>query len=94
MGSLLSFFETTPSAQLGPWERQVLQAVWERRTATVRELLEDGKISANLSHHYDHMDRLFKKGLLLRTPDGKAFRVNSTILKFSELKRFRRLDFA
>jgi len=77
MGSLSSFFETTPSAQLGPLERQVLQAVWERGTATVREMLADGKVRRTYPTIMTTMDRLYKKGLLDRRPDGKAFRYSA-----------------
>ena len=77
MSSLSSFFEATPSTQLGPLERQVLQAVWMRGTATVREVLEDGKIWQTYPTIMTTMDRLFKKGLLDRVPDGKAFRYSA-----------------
>ena len=75
--SLPSFFETTPSTQLGPLERQVLQAIWKRGTATVREVLEEGKVWQTYPTIMTTMDRLFKKGLLDRVPDGKAFRYSS-----------------
>jgi predicted transcriptional regulator len=77
MASLPSFFQATPSAQLGPLERQVLQAVWERKTATVRELLADGTIWQAYPTIMTTMDRLYKKGLLDREPDGKAFRYSA-----------------
>jgi len=77
MDSLLSFFETTPSAQLGPLERQVFHAVWVRVTATVREVREDGKIWQTYPTIMTTMDRLFKKGLLSRVPDGRAFRYSA-----------------
>jgi|ERR1041384_4169993 len=77
MAFLPSFFETTPSAQLGPLERQVLQAVWERGSATVREILEDGKVWQTYPTIMTTMDRLFKKGLLHRIADGKAFRYSA-----------------
>jgi len=32
--------------QLGPFEQQVLQKLWSQGSATVRELLADGKIIA------------------------------------------------
>ena len=75
MDSLLSFFETTPSAQLGPLERQVFHAVWVR--VTVREVREDGKIWQTYPTIMTTMDRLFKKGLLSRVPDGRAFRYSA-----------------
>jgi predicted transcriptional regulator len=77
MDSLHSFFATPPSAQLGPLERQVLQAVWARGTATVREVLEDGKIWQTYPTIMTTMDRLFKKGLLDRVSDGRAFRYSA-----------------
>jgi len=77
MESLPSFFDATPSAQLGPLERQVLHAVWIRGTATVREVLQDSTIWQTYPTIMTTMDRLFKKGLLDRTPDGKAFRYSA-----------------
>jgi len=74
---LPSFFDATPAAQLGPLERQVLQAVWERGNATVREVLKDGKVWQTYPTIMTTMDRLFKKGLLHRIPDGKAFRYSA-----------------
>jgi predicted transcriptional regulator len=75
--SLHPFFKTTPSAQLGPLERQVLQAVWARGTATVREVREDGRVWQTYPTIMTTMDRLFKKGLLDRVPDGRAFRYSA-----------------
>ena len=77
MDSLHPFFETTRSTQLGPLERQVLQAVWARGTATVREVREDGKLWQTYPTIMTTMDRLFKKGILDRVPDGRAFRYSS-----------------
>jgi len=70
-------FETTRSGQLGPLERQVLQAVWARGTATVREVREDAKLWQTYPTIMTTMDRLFKKGLLDRVPDGRAFRYSA-----------------
>jgi predicted transcriptional regulator len=84
--SLHTFFATTPSKQLGPLERQVLQAVWARGTATVREVREDGAIWQTYSTIMTTMDRLYKKGLLDRVPDGRAFRY-STRYSPEELER-------
>ena len=74
MDPFLPIFGTAPSAQLGPLERQVLQAVWARGTATVREVREEGTIWQTYPTIMTTMDRLFKKGLLDRVPDGRAFR--------------------
>ena len=65
------------SVQLGPLERKVLQAVWTRGTATVREVREDGTIWQTYPTIMTTMDRLFKKGLLDRVPDGRAFRYSA-----------------
>ena len=70
-------FGAASSAQLGPLERKVLQAVWSRGTATVREVREDGTIWQTYPTIMTTMDRLFKKGLLLRVPDGRAFRYSA-----------------
>lgn len=68
--------DSAPSA-LGPLEKQVLQAVWARGTATVREVLEDGNLWQTYPTIMTTMDRLFKKGLLDRSPDGRAFRYSA-----------------
>lgn len=74
MSKIFSFFEDDPKANLGPLERQVLEAVWARGTATVRELLVGGGIWQTYPTIMTTMDRLFKKGLLNRVLEGRAFR--------------------
>jgi predicted transcriptional regulator len=74
MDKVFSFLETSPKASLGPLERQVLEAVWTRGTATVRELLEGNKIWQTYPTIMTTMDRLFKKGFLHRVLEGRAFR--------------------
>ena len=66
--SLHPFFKTTPSAQL-----------WTAGTtgATVREVREDGRVWQTYPTIMTTMDRLFKKGLLDRVPDGRAFRYSA-----------------
>jgi len=68
--------ESGPSP-LGPLEKQVLQAVWNRGSATVREVLADGGLWQTYPTIMTTMDRLFKKGLLDRIPDGRAFRYSA-----------------
>jgi len=66
---------TNPSAApLGPLERQIHRAVRERGTATVREVLQDKDIWQRYNTVLTTMDRLFRKGLLGRVLEGKAFR--------------------
>jgi predicted transcriptional regulator len=77
MTPLPFFAGSTSSARLGPLERKVLQAVWARGTATVREVREDDTIWQTYPTIMTTMDRLFKKGLLDRVPDGRAFRYSA-----------------
>jgi len=67
---------TLPSstARLGPLEDQLLRTLWQRGTATVRELIEDGSTDGAYTTIMTTLDRLHKKGLLNREPDGRAFR--------------------
>jgi predicted transcriptional regulator len=65
-----SFFGTP----LGPLEQQLLQALWARGTATVRELLEDQKVTQAYTTVMTTLDRLYKKRLLERVAEGRAFR--------------------
>ncbi len=59
---------------LGPLECRILEEVWSRKSLTVRELLADGKIRLAYTTVMTTLDRLFKKGLLDRTEEGRAFR--------------------
>jgi len=65
------------SSALGPLEKQVLQSVWALGTATVREVLAQGSLWQTYPTIMTTMDRLFKKGLLDRVPDGRAFRYSA-----------------
>jgi predicted transcriptional regulator len=70
----LPFFEHSLRGRLGPLEQKVLDAVWSMGTATVREIVRDGKLWQTYPTIMTTMDRLFKKGLLDRVPEGRAFR--------------------
>jgi len=74
MEKLPSFFDTFLQARLGPLEQKVLDLVWSMGTATVREVVRDGKLWQTYPTIMTTMDRLFKKELLDRTPEGRAFR--------------------
>ena len=69
-----SVFEATSLSRLGPLEQKVLDLVWSMGTATVREIVRDGQLWQTYPTIMTTMDRLFKKGLLNRIPDGRAFR--------------------
>ena len=62
------------SQQLGPLEQRLLEALWARRSATVRELVEDGYQNLAYTTVMTTLDRLFKKGILARSEEGRAFR--------------------
>lgn len=62
------------SMPLGPLEQQIHRAVWMRGSATVREVLQDGSIWQTYSTVLTTVDRLFRKGLMGRVSEGKAFR--------------------
>ncbi len=64
--------------RLGPLERRMLEEVWSRKSLTVRELLDDGKTRLAYTTVMTTLDRLFKKGLLDRTEEGRAFRYSAT----------------
>jgi predicted transcriptional regulator len=51
-----------------------LEALWARGSATVRELLEDQKITQAYTTVMTTLDRLYKKRLLDRIAEGRAFR--------------------
>ena len=72
MTKAFSIFGSRP--QLGPFEQQVLQELWSHGSATVRELLADGKIHQAYTTVMTTVDRLYKKGLLDRVAEGRAFR--------------------
>lgn len=63
-----------PTTQLGPLEQQLLERLWLCKSATVRELLEDGKLNLAYTTVMTTLDRLYKKDLLDRVAEGRAFR--------------------
>jgi len=65
------------SIRLGPLERKILERVWSRKSFTVRALLTDGGVRLAYTTVMTTLDRLFKKGLLDRTEEGKAFRYSA-----------------
>ena len=74
MNRAFPFFGSASGPNLGPFERHVLEELWSRGSATVRELIEDGKIHQAYTTVMTTMDRLYKKGLLDRVAEGRAFR--------------------
>ena len=68
------FHFRTSSSPLGPLEQRLLEALWARGNATVRELLEDGHDDLAYTTLMTTLDRLFKKKVLTRQAEGRAFR--------------------
>jgi predicted transcriptional regulator len=62
------------SRQLGPLEQRMLEALWARGDATVRDLVDSGCGDLAYTTVMTTLDRLFKKGLLTRLEEGRAFR--------------------
>jgi BlaI family transcriptional regulator, penicillinase repressor len=60
--------------QLGPLEQRLLDALWAKGNATVRELVEEDYKDLAYTTIMTTLDRLFKKGLLTRSEEGRAFR--------------------
>jgi len=60
--------------QLGPLEQELLRVLWTRGDATVRELIEASAVEGAYTTIMTTLDRLYKKGLLERSPEGRAFR--------------------
>jgi len=63
------------SSALGPLEQRLLEALWERGHATVRDLVDPAGPCRDLAYTtvMTTLDRLFKKNLLSRTTEGRAF---------------------
>jgi predicted transcriptional regulator len=75
------------SSQLGPLEERLLAALWERRAAaTVRDLIDTNCRDLAYTTVMTTLDRLFKKNLLTRELDGRAFRYTPAISR-EELHR-------
>jgi predicted transcriptional regulator len=60
--------------QLGPLEDELLRVLWTRGDATVRELIQDSAVDGAYTTIMTTLDRLYKKGMLDRSPEGRAFR--------------------
>ena len=62
------------SSQLGPLEERLLEALWQRGNATVRDLVDGSCQDLAYTTVMTTLDRLFKKNLLSREAEGRAFR--------------------
>jgi predicted transcriptional regulator len=55
-------------------EQELLSALWMRGSATVREMIDAGGIDLAYTTVMTTLDRLYKKQLLNRSAEGRAFR--------------------
>ena len=74
MKRIFNLLRRSPSTQLGPLEQELLSALWMRGSATVREMLDVGGIDLAYTTVMTTLDRLYKKQLLNRSSEGRAFR--------------------
>jgi predicted transcriptional regulator len=68
-------------AQLGPLEQRLLEQVWDRGSATVRELIDGADLGIAYTTVMTTLDRLYKKKILTRTPEGRAFRYAAQVTR-------------
>jgi len=59
--------------QIGPLETEMLTALWKHGPGTVRDLLDAGLTGVAYTTAMTTLDRLYKKGLLHRRKQGRAF---------------------
>jgi predicted transcriptional regulator len=69
------------TVRLGPLEQQLMAALWLRGSATVRELVDEGNLPLAYTTVMTTLDRLYKKELLDRIPEGRAFRYSPRYTK-------------
>ena len=74
------------SKQLGPLEQCLLETLWSRGSSTVRELLESGYGNLAYTTVMTTLDRLFKKNLLTRQAEGRAFRYSPRLTREALLR--------
>ena len=73
MSGISRLFRPSIKAQLGPLELQLLEELWRRKNATVRELLQYADLKLAYTTVMTTLDRLYKKQLLDRVAEGRAF---------------------
>jgi predicted transcriptional regulator len=74
MSRIFGLLRSPSRTQLGPLEQELLQKLWDCQSATVRELLDSGQMQLAYTTVMTTLDRLYKKDLLDRVAEGRAFR--------------------
>ena len=70
-----------PVEQLGKLESELMERIWKRNEASVRDLHQELGPRLAYTTVMTTLDRLFKKGLLDRHPLGRAFVYTPTVTK-------------
>ena len=85
--SLNRFFRSTQPAfaQLGPLEQRLMQEIWTRGHATVRELLRSGNLGIAYTTVMTTLDRMAAKGLVCRRKSNRRF-IYGACLSHAELE--------
>jgi predicted transcriptional regulator len=79
MKKFVHLLRPSPKSQLGPLEAEMMRMLWQRGNATVRELIEDRQVKQAYTTVMTTLDRLYKKKLLDREPEGRAFRYSPAL---------------
>ena len=74
MNRIFGLLHSSTKTQLGPLEQELMQKLWDCKNATVRELLDNGQMRLAYTTVMTTLDRLYKKDLLDRVAEGRAFR--------------------
>src|SRR4030095_397960 len=69
------------SAALGPLERQTLEEVWRRGETSVRDIFVSFEKRIAYTTLMTTLDRLYKKRLLSRRKDGRAFLYSAMVTR-------------
>jgi len=77
---------------LGPLEAVVMERLWKRREATVRDIVDDLSRTRSLAYTtvMTIMTRLHAKGLLARVRDGKTYRYRPAFSREEHRERLSR----
>src|SRR6266568_8998289 len=81
MNRIFGLLRSPSKMQLGPLEKQLIEKLWLCGSATVRELIEEGKLQLAYTTVMTTLDRLYKKDLLDRVAEGRAFRYSPRFSK-------------
>lgn len=79
MKKIVNLLRPSAKSQLGPLETEMMRLLWSRGSATVRELVEDRHVKQAYTTVMTTLDRLYKKRLLDREPEGRAFRYSPAL---------------